>query len=174
MQNIKIEKQEESNPETLILNVDAKSGTTYNKLTQFELDRIVENVQNNLNLSTDSAIAAVTYDDEKNIDLLARLVQSEVGNLNDEAQIATASVVMNRVISNKYPNSIYDVIYQNGQYSVVRSGRINCCPSDRAYENAKYVYENGSQIPKNVVYQSMSKQGSGVWKEISGEYFCYQ
>lgn len=109
-----------------------------------------------------------------NLMLLARLVNAEVGSLNDEAQIACASVVLNRVNSSAYPNSIKGVIYQKGQYSVVRSGRINRTPSDRAIKNAKYVLEHGSQIPSNVVYQSMGRQGSGVYKIIDGEYFCYK
>ena len=39
---------------------------------------------------------------------------------------------------------------------------------------AKYLLENGSQIPENVVFQSKKKQGSGTWKTIDGQYFCYK
>lgn len=106
--------------------------------------------------------------------LLAKLINSEVGSLTTEAQIACGSVVMNRVHSNNFPNSIRDVIYQTGQYAVVENGRINLEPSELSFQNAKYILENGSQIPQNVVYQSMSAQGSGIYKVIDGEYYCYE
>lgn len=153
----------------LVINSD-----TYYSAEYIKLSTACENVQKNLNISTDKAIYAVITEDEDNIDLLARLVYSEVGNLNDDAQIATASVVMNRVNSNSFPNSIYSVIYQEGQYAVTHNGTINNQPSDQAYNNAKFVYENGSQIPSNVVYQAEFTQGSGIYKQIANMYFCYE
>ena len=153
----------------LVINSD-----TYYSEEYIKLSTVCENVQKNLNISTDETLYAVTSDDEDNIDLLARLVYSEVGNLNDEAQIATASVIMNRVNSNAFPNSIYGVIYQEGQYAVTQNGAINNSPSEQAYNNAKFVYENGSQIPSNVVYQAEFAQGSEAYKKIDNTYFCYE
>lgn len=142
--------------------------------TSQEIVQKVNDLQNTEEISTGEAISIVTNTDEDNIDLLARLINSEVGNLNDEAQKIAASVVINRVNHNMFPNSIYGVIYQYGQYAVVGNGKINEPPSEQAYVNAKFVYENGSQCPSNVIYQAEFKQGSGVYREINGEYFCYE
>ncbi len=56
--------------------------------------------------------------------LLAALVHAEAGNQSYEGKLAVANVVLNRVKSRKYPNSIYDVIYQKSQFSVASSGSL--------------------------------------------------
>ena len=38
----------------------------------------------------------------------------------------------------------------------------------------EYVYWNGSQISENVLFQAEFLQGSGVWKQIDNQYFCYE
>lgn len=112
---------------------------------------------------------------EQDIDLLARVIWAEAGSdwLTDEHQQAVASVVINRTNDNRFPNTIEGVIYQKGQYGCVSNGMINQTPNQRAYDNARYVLENGTTIPENVVWQSQSVQGNGIYKNIQGHYFCY-
>lgn len=134
----------------------------------------VEKYQEENGVSTGEAIANVTYTNEDDIDLLARLTYAESGILNDEAQMLTASVVINRMNSPSFPDSIYGVIYQYGQYAVVDNGTINNPASEHTYEIAKQIYENGARCPSNVVYQAEFAQGSGIYKIIDGMYFCYE
>lgn len=56
------------------------------------------------------------------IELLAQLVHAEAGNQTLEGKVAVASVVLNRVDSYKFPDTIEEVIFQPGQFSVMRSG----------------------------------------------------
>ena len=157
----------------LVINTNDTAKNIYNS-SKIEIGKACENVQNNLNISTEEAIYTVTSESQDNIDLLAKLVYAEVGNLNDEAQIATASVVLNRVNSSSFPDNLYAVIYQEGQYACTWNGAIEKEPSDQAYNIAKYVYENGSQIPESVVFQAEFIQGSGIYKQIENTYFCYE
>lgn len=106
--------------------------------------------------------------------LLSKVVNAEVGGEDREAQIAVASVIMNRVESDLFPDTITEVVYQEGQYECVINGAIDKEPTEMAIESAYYVYQNGSQIPCNVLFQAEFHQGSGVWAFIGGEYFCYQ
>lgn len=106
--------------------------------------------------------------------VLSALVGAEVGDLSDDCQIAAASVVLNRINSPAFPDTVYDVVYQPGQYETVDNGKIENHPDDNVRKNVEYVLQNGSQIPENVVYQGMFSQGSGVWDIIDGEYFCYE
>lgn len=55
--------------------------------------------------------------------LLAALIQCEAGGESYEGKLAVGSVVINRVRSSHFPNSIAGVIYQSGQFSPVASGR---------------------------------------------------
>lgn len=85
-----------------------------------------------------------------------------------EQQIYTGSVVLNRVNSNRYPDSIKDVVFDKGQYACTWDGNYDKEPSERSIEVAKYLLENGSQIPYYVLYQAEFKQGDEVWKQIGG------
>ena len=66
-----------------------------------------------------NAPAAASYDETT---ILAATIQLEAGNEPYEGQVAVGAVIMNRVRSGGYPNSISGVVYQVGQFSV--SGRI--------------------------------------------------
>lgn len=56
--------------------------------------------------------------------LLANLIYCEAGGESYSGQVAVGSVVMNRVLSSVYPDTVTGVIYQSGQFSPVASGRL--------------------------------------------------
>lgn len=119
---------------------------------------------------------------EEDLDLLSRLITAEMGAswVSDEIQLYVGSVVLNRLHSDLYPGeTIYEVIYQDGQYSPTWTGAINNTPDERTIENAKKLLTDGSILPENVVFQANFKQGDGVYCEYYDEvlgtttYFCY-
>ena len=57
--------------------------------------------------------------------LLAALIQCEAGGESYEGQVAVGAVVMNRVRSGAYPNSIHGVIYASGQFTPALNGKVN-------------------------------------------------
>jgi spore germination cell wall hydrolase CwlJ-like protein len=66
----------------------------------------------------------VNYSDQ-DLKLLACLVHAEAGTQSYEGKLAVANVVLNRVKSSDYPDSIEAVIYQSGQFSVAHSGSLD-------------------------------------------------
>lgn len=68
--------------------------------------------------------------------LLAALIQCEAGGEAYEGQVAVGAVVMNRVRSPAYPDSIHGVIYASGQFTPAMSGKVN-----RVYESGR-IYES--------------------------------
>lgn len=64
---------------------------------------------------------AATADEET---LLAALVQCEAGGCGVQCMTAVGAVVINRVRSGHYPNTLYGVIYQRGQFGPASSGRL--------------------------------------------------
>lgn len=56
--------------------------------------------------------------------LLANLIYCEAGNQPYAGQLAVGAVVINRVLSSKFPDTVVGVIYQNKQFSPVGSGRL--------------------------------------------------
>lgn len=64
-----------------------------------------------------------TGGDENDISMLAALIECEAGGESYEGKLAVGSVVINRVRSSYFPNTLVEVIYQSGQFSPVASGR---------------------------------------------------
>lgn len=69
--------------------------------------------------------------------LLAQLVYAEARGEPYKGQVAVAAVVLNRVESSKFPNSIAKVIYQPRAFSVVDDGQINLAPDQTALSAAR-------------------------------------
>lgn len=80
--------------------------------------------------------------------LLAALIQCEAGGEAYEGQVAVGAVVMNRVRSGAYPNSIHGVIYASGQFTPALNGKVNA------------VYESGRI--KSTCIQAAEEAISGV------------
>ncbi len=68
--------------------------------------------------------------DDDTLKLLANLIYCEARGEPYEGQVAVGAVVMNRLRSKYYPNTIYGVIFASGQFSPAMSGSLQ-----RAYEN---------------------------------------
>lgn len=168
--------ENESNFTIKIMNNYTKDIFTQNKIREGVLvgELVKEEQENNPNISTAVAQERISETDSTNIWWLSCALYHECRVLDDEAQIAVASVIMNRVKSDKFPNTIFEVITQPGQYAFVVDEIIWGEPDERAMKNAEYVYWNGSQIPENVLFQAEFIQGSGVWKQIDNQYFCYE
>lgn len=61
--------------------------------------------------------------------LLAKLVYAEARGEPYKGQVAVAAVVLNRVASSSFPNTVSGVIYQSGAFSCVSNGSINASPN---------------------------------------------
>lgn len=60
-------------------------------------------------------------------ELLKRIVQAEAGGCDEKGRILVANVIMNRVKSEEFPDTITEVVYQKSQFSPVSDGRLNSC-----------------------------------------------
>lgn len=70
---------------------------------------------------TQNAAVAANYDE---VTILAAIIQCEAGYECYEGQVAVGAVVMNRVRSGSFPSSIYEVVYQSGQFTPAGSGKV--------------------------------------------------
>lgn len=82
---------------------------------------------------TSSSSSTIVSADQK---LLAKLVYAEARGESYKGQVAVAAVVLNRVSSSSFPNTISGVIYQTGAFSCVSNGSINNTPNDAAVRAA--------------------------------------
>ena len=117
------------------------------------------------NPGTASRSSEFTEEDRR---LLADCIYWEARGQSYECQCYVGQVILNRVYDRRYPNTIRGVIGQPGQYANgIRSSPEPC------YAAADAVLSGQVAMPRNVIYQAQFQQGSGVWKYLEGEYFCY-
>lgn len=106
-----------------------------------------------------------------NQELLASIIYCEAGNQPYEGQVAVGAVIMNRVKSGSYPNSIEEVIYQSGQFRPAATGWLNRVRSSKGYSQtalqAAVDALNGSNPIGNCLY--FDQGGAGM--KIGAHYF---
>lgn len=79
----------------------------------------------NLILNKIGNVKAVNTSNTSNVQLLARAINGEARGEPYEGQVAVGAVILNRVKSSKFPNTIAGVIYQPGAFTAVSDGQID-------------------------------------------------
>ncbi|HBF44674.1 MAG TPA: spore cortex-lytic enzyme [Clostridiales bacterium] len=74
---------------------------------------------------------------DNDLNLLAKLIYGEARGESYTGQVAVGAVVLNRVKSSSFPNTISGVIYQKNAFTAVSDGQINLTPDQTARKAAK-------------------------------------
>ncbi len=107
--------------------------------------------------------------------LLANLIYCEAGGESYTGQVAVGSVVMNRVLSSVFPDTVVGVIYQNKQFSPVASGRLALALAENratasCYQAADAVMSGTTNV-SNCVYFRTPVEGVTPRYTIGGHIF---
>lgn len=115
------------------------------------------------------------YDMEE-LELLAHLINAEAGAdwCSDDMKYYVGSVALNRVKSEDFPETLKEVIYQEGQYACIIDGNFKKEPTDACWEIAEDLLINGPALPESVVFQAEFEQGDGIYCKEQNMYFCYK
>lgn len=98
----------------------------------------------------------IIYDD---MEMIAQLVEAEAGNQDLEGKRLVVDVVLNRVGSNQFPDTVEEVIYQKNQFSVIKNGAFEKAGwniSDESFEAVRLEYEE--QTNKEVLFFGTKKR----------------
>lgn len=112
------------------------------------------------------------YTDEE-LYVLSHVINGEAEGCSWEEKLWVGSVVLNRVSSHRYPDTIYDVVFDKGQYACTWDGNYDKEPIQESVDAAIYLLENGSVLPKYVIFQAQFEQGDATYDVIGNTYFCY-
>ena len=111
---------------------------------------------------------------------VAHLMMGEAGNTDSTERRYVGSVLLNRVDSDKFPNTIGECLYQDGQYTTVcDGGPFWMEPTEECWKDAEDLlrqwYATGNtDLPEDVLYQARGPQGNGTYLVSGwGQYFCY-
>ena len=112
---------------------------------------------------------AGAYYNEADLYWLSHIIFAEAGNEPLTGKIAVGNVVMNRVKSNRFPNTVYDVIFQKNQFSPASNGRINRTPNADSVVAAKIALEGDSVAGNSYFFQNKALVKNS-WMERSCRY----
>ena len=106
--------------------------------------------------------------------LLANLIYCEAGGESYAGQLGVGSVVINRVLSSVYPDSVVGVIYQGGQFSPVASGRLAAAlaggsATASCYQAADAAMSGNTNVGNCVYFRTPIEGLSGI--QIGGHVF---
>ena len=96
------------------------------------------------------------------VKLLARLIYAEARGESYTGQVAVGAVVLNRVKSSSFPNTISGVIYQPYAFTCVNDGQINLTPNNTAYSAARDAM-NGWDPSYGSLYYYNPKVATSSW-----------
>ncbi|MFG3611460.1 cell wall hydrolase [Rummeliibacillus stabekisii] len=99
--------------------------------------------------------------------LLAQLVHAEAGSESFSGKVAVASVVLNRVESSKFPDSISGVIYQGGQFTPASTGAINNTPTESDYRAARAALAGTDTSGGALYFYNPSAAGGSWWDSMT-------
>ena len=111
---------------------------------------------------TSSSSSSSSSNNSSNVNLLARVVYGEARGEPYTGQVAVAAVVLNRVKSSKFPNSISGVVYQNGAFDAVADGQINMTPDATAKKAAQDAL-NGWDPSYGAIYYFNPNTATNKW-----------
>ena len=105
---------------------------------------------------------STTTQSSSDLNLLARCVYAEARGEPYTGQVAVAAVVLNRVRSASFPNTIAGVIYQPYAFTAVDDGQINLTPNSTAYKAAQDAL-NGWDPTYGCLYYYNPRTATSSW-----------
>ncbi len=131
----------------------------------FTLELTQDDETGAINLSTaDEQIlrSGDEYYNEDDIYWMSRIITWESGNQPVAGQIGVGNVILNRAGDARFGETIKDVIFQEGQFSVVSTGAIYGEPYEISVVCAKLVYEGYNTVGDALFFQTGRYWGSGM------------
>lgn len=143
------------------------SNETEPETAQESVKAETEKISANSGSSAETSVAyetSATYS-ENDLYWLSRIIYAEAGGESYKGQLAVGSVVMNRVRSSEFPNTVYGVIFDRKggtQFSPVSSGTIYNTPSQSAVNAAKACL-SGYSVSDSVLFFMNPKIATSSW-----------
>ena len=114
-----------------------------------------------ISVSSSSSGATSSYSDS-DLNLLAHLIYGEARGETYVGQVAVGAVVMNRIKSSSFPNTMAGVIYQSYAFTAVADGQINLSPNANAKKAAQDAM-NGWDPTYGAIYYYNPKTATSQW-----------
>lgn len=112
--------------------------------------------------SSSSSSSSSSSNYSSNLNLLARVIYGEARGEPYTGQVAVGAVVMNRIKSSSFPNTLSGVVYQSGAFDAVKDGQVNLTPNDTARKAAQDAM-NGWDPSYGAIYYFNPSTATNKW-----------
>lgn len=105
--------------------------------------------------------------EEQIVTLLSKLVEAEATDEPYKEKLAVADVIMNRVQSDEFPDTLTDVIYEKGQFGPVTTGRIDHMhPKSSSIQAAKEALIGNNIVPDALYFYNPQKSKNSFLEKL--------
>lgn len=104
-------------------------------------------------------------------ELLASIIFCEAGNQSYEGQVAVGAVVMNRINSEKFPDTMEEVIYQSGQFIPAMTGWLDDVRAESGYTDSSMQAAEDAMEGVNPVGDCLFFDQGGRGYQIGAHFF---
>lgn len=111
----------------------------------------------------------LTWDEQQ---LMAKIIWLEARGESKEGQQAVAEIILNRLVSGKFGDSIHDVIYGEGQFRTTPFLK-DADAWQAQYDAIDDALSGPNILPMNVYYFATYPENGRIWGKIGGHIFCY-
>lgn len=136
----------------------------YNSITNVDSNNLISNsickeeyYIESINKTNEEVVEVFSHNNksinltEDDVNLMAKIVYAESKGEPFEGKVAVASVILNRVLSPKFPSSVREVIFQPNAFSCVINGEISVIPTEECY-NAVYEAIKGNDPTNEALF----------------------
>lgn len=111
---------------------------------------------------TSSSSGGSSTNNSSNVNLLARVIYGEARGEPYSGQVAVGAVILNRVKSSQFPNTIAGVVYQSGAFDAVADGQVNLAPDSTSKKAAQDAL-NGWDPSYGAIYYFNPNTATNKW-----------
>lgn len=115
-----------------------------------------------LGINSSGSSGGVSSSNNADLNLLSKLIYGEARGESYKGQVAVGAVVLNRISSSSFPNTMSGVIYQSGAFTAVSDGQINLTPNSTARKAAQDAI-NGWDPTYGCIYYFNPNTATSSW-----------
>lgn len=158
----------ETNPDTVSM-VDLTkyllyklTGNSYG-VTDYDFSEYDASTMNDITIGTGASYESLNLT-QSDIEILYKITSAERGNGTQQQQEYVVSVILNRVLSSKFPNTVYDVVFAKNQFQPTRNGAYEAAnPSETTKAAVDNVVKNGDTAQFAVYFMTPAASLSQSW-----------
>lgn len=152
-------------------NINQSKAKEINMAFEMPAAEIVPQIQERITEIEEQKAVKAQETAKYNQELLASVIFCEAGNQSYEGQVAVGAVVMNRINSDKFPDTMEEVIYQSGQFVPAMTGWLDKVRASSSYTESAMKAAKDAIMGVNPIGNCLFFDQGGYGYQIGAHFF---